>query len=159
MTQIDNLLRDVKTVFWTDPDGNREKHYKVHTQLNPDLWERIEEIFGEDWVQMRDVVIGNDYQLGGRFATVPEELWKDMVTAMRQRLFVIHMEVREWDGKIRPYHWKEWCETKEEAIDKAGPDRPEVISFEIFEARNNQRNRYTDAYTLYKELHSPVTQK
>lgn len=151
-TDIDTLLKGVKVIYWTDCDGNRDKHYKVHSKINPKLWDRIEEIWGEDWVQMRDVVIGNDYELNGCYATVPEKTWLDMVEQLKERLFIVYMKVREWNGEVRPYCWKVWCEREQDAIDDAGPDRPEVVSFEIFEAEHNKTHRFMGAWEIYNEL-------
>lgn len=150
---LDKLLNDVKVVWWTEENGKRHKHFRLHSVVNPDLWDRFEEIWGKNWgSMMRDTIIGNDYELGGAFVDVPDTMWQDMVKQVRERLWIIHIEVRRFDGKVEPYFWKEWNESKEAVIESVGPDRPEVVSFEILEAPHNRRTRYEDAYKLYKEL-------
>ena len=150
---IDKLLKDVKVVWWTEENGKRHKHFRLHSIVNKELWGRFEEIWGENWgSMMRDTVIGNDYELGGTFVDVPDAMWQDMVKQVRERLWVIHVEVRRFDGKVEPYFWKEWNESKEAVIESVGPDRPEVVSFEILEVPHNRRTRYEGAYELYKEL-------
>lgn len=151
-TDIDTLLKGVKVVYWTDCDGNRDKHYKVHSKINPELWDRIEEIWGEDWVQMRDVVIGNDYELNGCYATVPEKTWLNMVEQLKERLFIVRAVVKQWNGLLQTYYQKEWYETEEEVIRNVGLDLPDVVEYEILEAKHNKAHRYMGAWEIYNEL-------
>lgn len=151
-SNIDTLLKGVKVVYWTDCYGNRDKHYKVHSRINPELWDIIERIWGEDWVQMRDVVIGNDYELNGCFATVPEKTWLSMVRQMKERLFIVRAVVKQWNGLLQTYIQEEWCESEDEVIEKVGLNHPDVVEYEILEAEHNQCNRYMGAEQIYREL-------
>lgn len=151
-TDIDILLKGVKVVYWTDCYGNRDKHYKVHSKINSELWERIEDIWGEDWVQMRDVVIGNDYELNGCYATVPEKTWQNMVEQLKERLFIVRAVVKQWNGLLQTYYQKEWYETEDEVIENVGLNHPDVVEYEILEAEHNKAHRYMGAWSIYNEL-------
>lgn len=148
---INKLLQDVKPVYWTDCYGNRDKHYKVHSKLNPELWTRIEEIWGRDWFQMRGIVIGNDFELGGCYATVPEKTWQSMVRQLKERLYIVRAVVNIYGG-TQTYIQKEWYENKDDVILNVGLNRPEVVEYEILEAEHNKENRYKTAMQLYNEI-------
>ncbi len=149
--EIDALLKGVKS-YWTEDKCKHVRRFEVHSILNDKLWSKIEKIWGEDWVQMRDIIIGNDYEIGGRYACVPEETWLDMVGQLKERLFIVHTEIREFDGKTRSYYWKVWDQSKEDVIKDIDPNRPEVVEWEVLEAEHNKRNRYIGAWEIYQEL-------
>ena len=154
-TNIDTLLKGVKGFWVTDTDGNRlYRSYKVHSVLNRELWDKIESIWGRNWeIYMRDVCIGNDYEVGGCYACVPEKMWNNMVEQMKERLFIVRVGFRHYSGGVVSSFYKEWAETKQDVVDQLDTEREEIVDWEVLEAEHNQRTRdFMTAEEIYNEL-------
>lgn len=125
--------------------------YIINSKKDAELERRIIDIWGEDWYQMKGILLGTDYENNCCEFSIPSKLFDDMVERLTERLFVFMEVVKFYDNSTKTYYEKEFAPNVGVIINEYGLYDDCVESYNIIEVEDTFNNRNESAESLYKK--------